>query len=127
MSVYGRLLERRSRKHNIGRTRWKLFEALNKAGFDIQTPENLWMQEGFYRFNYHDLARWGAKWKQIPDPNPNNCGEMNHSICSWDTMGDCVRYGFTVVPDDSLAFNWEIVAKGCSRNKDDWSRNEIQH
>lgn len=81
----------RSRRFNIGRTRWKLWEMLVKAGFTIPAADCLWMQEGAYRSRYWDLARWGCQWKD---------DKGYYTIYSWDTMTECVKYGieFTTYP-----------------------------
>ena len=91
-----------SRKDHIGRIRWKLFEMLTAAGYSIETPESLWMQEGFYRSRFHDLARWGADWQDREG--------LHWTIFSWCTMTDCVRFGFESEPD-GMPNHFEISSK----------------
>lgn len=70
-----------------GKIKQKLLILLNEAGLDIPDTTCFWTQLGFYRFRYHDLARWGADWGK-------------HNSCySWSTMTECVRYGLTVSCD----------------------------
>jgi hypothetical protein len=95
------------RRDNIGRVRWKLWELLRDAGFSIPGPECLWMQEGFYRSNYHDLARWGADWTGL---SMDKSATVLHSLFSWDTMTDCVRLGIEV-SKDKTPHCWEIHRK----------------
>ncbi|MEP3481645.1 MAG: hypothetical protein ABJZ55_20550 [Fuerstiella sp.] len=96
---------RGSRSENIGRVRWKLFEMLGEAGFDIATPEQLWMQEGFYRRHGHDLARWGVDFTGVSSVG-GQLYKGHHTLFSWDTMTSCCRYGFTAIKQDML--RWEI-------------------
>lgn len=50
-------------------------------------PEDLWMQQGDYRKKTWDLAAWGV--------DVRSSGRFL-KLYSWDTMGDCVRYGITI-------------------------------
>ena len=77
----------RSRSETIGAIRWKLFDMLREAGVPIVSVDQFWMQEGFYRGKYCDLARWGAGFK---------VGSDFWRVYSWNTMTECVRNGFTV-------------------------------
>ena len=94
-----------SRREHIGRVRWKLFNMLQEAGFSINSPDELWMQEGAYRNRFWDLARWGADWK--------NDEGIHYIIYSWDTMTDCVRFGFTFVEE---THNQNIQGIRCSNH-----------
>lgn len=92
-----------SRRDHIGRVRWKLFEILQGEGYSIPSPDCFWMQEGFYRRNQHDLARWGADWR-------DEDGTF-FSIHSWDTMTNCVRYGITSLEDHTTPNRFQICQK----------------
>lgn len=72
-----------------GKVRLKLAEMLRAKGFDVQA-EDLWIQLGGYRHRNWDLARWG---------------HYPTGVHSWDTMTDCVRYGFDVGKDNELSAN----------------------
>jgi hypothetical protein len=103
-----------SRRHTIGRVRWKLFHRLREAGLSLPSPDCLWMQEGFYRHNVHDLARWGADWRD---------GGHFYCIYSWDTMTDCVRYGITASDEGDMPGRYEISALIPQRAREDGARN----
>jgi hypothetical protein len=67
-----------------GRVREKLAEMLTKA---LGTPVHavdIWRQSPRH-IRFYGAAVWGADTYQ-----------GKRSICSWDTMSDCVRRGFTV-------------------------------
>ena len=76
-------------RRRVGRTRERLARVLKRdLGLDV-APEDLWMQEGFYRSHYHDLARWGSNAaRRSGDPLPTH-------IASWDTMTEVCRRGAT--------------------------------
>lgn len=88
----------------------RLAELLN----DALKPErpisasDFWMQHGDYRKARWDLARWGATVRV-------NGGDR--SVCSWDTMTECVRKGISVTVSDNRMgdrsyANFEISVKG---------------
>jgi hypothetical protein len=59
-----------------------LADALAEALRKPVCQEDIWENRSPF-FKWHDCARWGSKG----------------TLHSWDTMGDCVRYGFTVAED----------------------------
>lgn len=81
-------------RRKVGHIRERLAELLLQEGISVE-PDDLWMQEGFYRSRYHDLARWGsytARW--VTGKAPDGCRwTLPIHLCSWDTMTDCVRHG----------------------------------
>ncbi len=72
------------------------------------SASDLWMQHGDYRKARWDLTRWGATVR---------VNGADRSVCSWDTMTECVRKGFNVtvsncrMGDKSYA-NFEIHRNG---------------
>lgn len=89
-----------------GRIKQKLLTILNAAGLPIKDTDDFWIQEGFYRSRYHDLARWGAKWTVGHSQIFNTCA-------SWDTMTDCVQYG-VLISDDG---EYEVSANMTQHDK----------
>lgn len=91
----------------IGRTRIKLAAMLTKAlGFEIK-PEDFWLQDPTHLRVTWDCAAWGADVK-APDADV-----IVHTICSFDSMTECVRNGFTFIYEKGInAYaDYEIVAK----------------
>lgn len=90
-----------------GRTRTKLASLIEtmlreKEGMSLVSvePEDLWMQQGDYRKSTWDLARWGVDV---------HCASRYLKLYSWDTMGDCVRYGIALcTPHNGDHFEREI-------------------
>lgn len=56
------------------------------------SASDLWMQKGDYRKATWDLARWGTYIRVNGHPR---------TVCSFDTMTQCVRQGITVSTGDS--------------------------
>jgi hypothetical protein len=76
-------------RRKVGRTRERLAEVILRDLGLVVDPADLWMQEGFYRSRYHDLARWGSYDAHDPKDPP----AIKTHIASWDTMTECVRRG----------------------------------
>lgn len=67
----------------------RLAELLNdalKPDRPISASE-LWTQKGDYRKVTWDLARWGTTVR---------VNGADRSVCSWDTMTECVRQGISI-------------------------------
>lgn len=76
----------------FGRTWCRLVAMLSKElGVDVQ-PEDIAPVTGYWRSNLQaDCMRWEGS---VPTAEAGK-----RSIGSWDTMTDCVRYGFTISKD----------------------------
>lgn len=92
-------------RRKIGRVRVKVAELLRALGLDVE-PEAIWMQEGFYRSRYHDLARWGVQARWLGNPaglKDERRGEPRVgqfvSLYSYALMADCARHGLTLSAD----------------------------
>lgn len=87
-------------ERNPGRVRERLAPLLLKDLGIIADPEDLWTQEGFYRNNKHDLARWGANGCRFEPETAKRLG-FTHSfnVSSWDTMTECCQMVMAFVSD----------------------------
>lgn len=79
------------KKNEPGRLRWRLSELLEEEGF-IVSAYDLKPAQGYWRSNpFVDVYRWEAYGKDSKG--------ITTSFDSWNTMGDCVKYGIEVVRD----------------------------
>lgn len=83
-----------------GRIKLKLADVILRDTGIVVDPYDLWTQQGAYRSRYWDLARWGGDGAKFAPEEAEKFG-MTHkfSICSWDTMSECAKYGITIVGD----------------------------
>jgi hypothetical protein len=84
-------------RHRPGRVRIALAARLARSGIVVD-PADIWCQEGGYRRQTWDLARWGthlARWASgnAPDGTP---WRREFAVSSWSTMGECVRHGVSI-------------------------------
>jgi hypothetical protein len=93
----------------IGRTRIRLarmIEAkLRDLGHSVRVdPARLDPAQGYWRTDSRaDVMRWEGWFEREIEPGR----WMRQSICSWDTMTDCVR-GFEIWQD--TGWSWEVGA-----------------
>ena len=88
-----------------GRIKRKLRRMLESNGFrDLR----LWEAEGYWRTDIRaDVYRWECQ--AITSGRTDYSDGLTVSLCSWNTMTDCVRFGFEIKRDDAASF--EICAK----------------
>jgi len=92
----GREKRRRRRgAKGTGRTRIRLAEMLTEAlGYPVY-PENIWEQNHNASYGGEGFCRWGWRaTKGLPETPWAREGSC------WDTMGECVRNGFTLHWED---------------------------
>jgi len=91
----------------IGKTRIKLAAMLTEQlGFAV-APTDFWLQDPTHLRAQWDCAAWGA------DVKFTDADFVAHTICSFDSMTECVRNGFTVIHDErgiSSYADYEIVS-----------------
>lgn len=86
----------------VGKTRERLAALLEAQGFVVQ-PEALWWNDGIYGTVLMDCAKWGGTGRVGTYP----CGlpsDYGVSFSSWDTMTECVRYGFEISDEGGAMF-----------------------
>lgn len=83
-----------TRSHHVGRTRIRLAKMLTEAfpGYEFD-PTELHSQIPMYATAQFDCCSWTATGRP-----PLHRNRVKH-VCSWNTMGDCVRKGFAIHPD----------------------------
>lgn len=92
--------------HNPGRIREKLAEMLSEQIGRPVHAVDIWRQSPRH-IRFYGAAVWGA-----------DTYTGKSSICSWDTMTDCVRHGFSVEEGGRNAFaDYEIHVTPVSKRK----------
>lgn len=74
-------------KFSVGRTRCRLAKLLTEVIGSPIDPEDLDAAQGYYRQQRSGQAAWSGII--VVDG-------IKRTICSWDSMTECVRNGFTV-------------------------------
>jgi hypothetical protein len=88
----------------VGRTRWRLCQLIEEAIPGLQVdPESL---QVIRDIGHMGLARWQGSAVRVSAPN------LKLSICSWDTMTECVREGIEVTQDRDGYAVFEIHRRG---------------
>jgi hypothetical protein len=87
-----------------GQTACKLREMLAAQGYMV---ELFLFPNGWWRSPQADVMRWEAQVRYA-----GYCdGRILLQIGSWDTMGNCVRYGFEVTHKGNMSGGVEVHAK----------------
>jgi hypothetical protein len=71
----------------------------SELGMPVQ-PDDLW-DNNYPEARYLDAARWGASLRD---------NTRSVQVHSWDTMGECVRNGFTIIANYGTANVFQVSA-----------------
>ena len=86
-----------------GRIRIKLAKMLETA-----IPGATFQPSRLYRHQSREILNGLASW----DGLGIDAKGVTRSVCSWDSMTNCVRYGFDIIHDDGRGFaHWELCAR----------------
>lgn len=95
-----------SRGKHPGRVKWKLSEVLCKTTGALFSPYDLENSHPMH-IRYNGCCVWDA-WGARPASETSGATKIH--VYSWDTMTDCARYGFDMLPHRDVN-DYELVAK----------------